>query len=246
MTDLLKDDLVRTWILDLREAVQERDETVWVPINGAPGCGKSTLMLQLAGAVDPTFYDEPLWHRIAWTGSTLVRLRGQVSPGSALAADEMRDFWKREGMTTGNREVAHSAFEERKLNHLILALGPDWNEVDPSIRETTVAPDWRIEIPRKGEWHILQAHNMGAGRPGGYSIHTKSTFHDLSGTKLWEVYSRLADRFARTGEQPEGQLDELDEAEQEEEPSTVEQLVRSREDRVRGVADRWRRATAPA
>lgn len=129
----------------------ERDLDNVVLFDGDPGNGKSTLMLQVAKLLDPTFSID----RIHFTIEDFLESARSAQPYQCVAADELL-MNRRRSMTGGNMDVVDFLQVCRALNLHLLICFPHAGMLDRAILDRRVR--YRIHVPEQGRALLSERH----------------------------------------------------------------------------------------
>jgi len=121
------------------------DYDFYCVVTGLEGVGKSSLALQLAYAVDPTFTHEA----IAWDVDEVVKTAIRLPPLSSILLDEAFDAaFNRQAMSGANKKWVKFIGTARARNLGIFVCFPRFQSLDPYSREHRVT-HW-INVTARG------------------------------------------------------------------------------------------------
>lgn len=224
---------LKLWVEKVRRLLEDKEQDLWLPVTGPRGNGKSTLMLYLAGLIDPTFPEAELEERMAWNSTYYRQVLEGLDRGQAAILDEFRGFWAREATTSENRSSQHAVMEDRKWGHVKLVAGLSWEEFDSVFR--AVGPRWRVVVKRPGLARMRPASRGSEGKNQAWGRGWLFSFPSLEGTGVWRAYQALARDHGVHGDEGEGQV------EQAREPMPV-QLFHRYEGMLEGLVAAWCRS----
>lgn len=149
---------VRSWFKDAKDwadytnnLLRKRDLDNVVLFAGDPGNGKSTLMLQIARLLDPTFEI----NRIHFTVNNFLNDAKQRKPFECVAADELL-MHRRKSMTKENIDMVDFMQVCRALNLHILLCFPHAGMLDRAVLDRRVR--YRIDVPKQGIAQLSERH----------------------------------------------------------------------------------------
>lgn len=178
-------DALFQWAVERRREAQAKNGDHVFLFIGEPGTGKSTLALQVAALIDPTFSMGVLGERMAWNTANHQTLAAKAGEWKALVQDEStRGAFRRDAMGGDNRDYIKWLAECRDLHqfHLVLM---QWEEMLEKIVAKGRAK-WKFTLPRTGHVEIERR-----GENGYYKTVLKFDFEPLDGTAVWERYLEL-------------------------------------------------------
>lgn len=108
-----------------------KEDDYFLVISGREGTGKSTLAIQIASTVDPTFCME----RVCFKRQDFLKQLKSAKPGQAIIMDEGNMFFfSREAMTEENREMFKLFTMMRQLRLFIIICVPKYFSIDSGLR----------------------------------------------------------------------------------------------------------------
>lgn len=141
---------VHDWLGECRQLVlPSSDLDNVILITGAEGAGKSSLMLQLAAALDPEFGLDA----IGFTISDYVSLARKMPKRRVVCSDEFLAN-SRKGMHKETVLMLDFLQECRGLNLHHLICFPHFDLLDKQVRDYRVR--WHVHIPRRGLFEVQE------------------------------------------------------------------------------------------
>lgn len=137
------------WAAHCNRLLRERDLDNLVLFAGDPGNGKSTLMLQMARLLDPTFSID----RIHFTIKDFLDSARSAKPYQCIAADELL-VNRRRSMTGNNMDIVDFLQVCRALNLHLFICFPHAGMLDRAILDHRVR--YRIDVTSQGRAQLTE------------------------------------------------------------------------------------------
>lgn len=172
----------------------KRDDFAVFGVDGLPGKGKSSLVLQLAEHLYPLF--DPMKH-IAFRNHDILPIARSLPPGGILDIDEAIAAGgnKRRSMSRENVDNMEFLNTTRKRRIILFYIAPFYGDMDKAIREHM---HWLLRVDARGEGTAYECQRVGMQSPKIWlEERFRFEFPDCRTARpeLWAAYKARSDQY---------------------------------------------------
>jgi len=187
---------VKEWLKTVHRRKIEQEFDRVVIVLGDEGHGKSTLMLQLnvlwRRIRDLQVNNDEMLDRLVWTREEYKDALTQFNKRDAiLAPDGARIFYKKDAMTSEQKELEKDMLQSRIQENLILLGFQDWDTIPTQLQERRAHNVLHITSRGKIKGYSRSAIDNRVEYDNWPNPDLVDTFPSLDGTDLWREYQAV-------------------------------------------------------
>lgn len=187
---------VKAWLETVYERKIKQEYDRVVVVLGDEGNGKSTLMLQInvlwRRIRDLPVNNEEMLDRLVWTREEYKDALTEYNKRDAIIApDGARIFYKKDAMTSEQKELEKDMLQSRIQENLILLGFQDWDTIPTQLQERRAHNVLRVTSRGKIEGYSRSSIDNRIEYDDWSNPDLVDVFPSLDGTDLWDQYQQV-------------------------------------------------------